>query len=90
MCILQKVAEALETHASQGWWSLICIPGSHEQQEIKPKIDQNSLCVNFFPAFFGRWTQMLVSVRDSFLSEIEIASPLKLNATAKEINFDLG
>lgn len=27
-----------------GWWSLISIPGSHEQQEIKTKIDQNSLC----------------------------------------------
>lgn len=56
---LQKVVEALLTHASQ-WTerSLICIPGPHEQQEIKLKIDQNSLCGDFFLAFLGRWTQM--------------------------------
>lgn len=74
-----------------GWWSLICIPGSHEQQEIKTKIDQNSLCGNFFLAFLGRWTQMFdLTERQSFPSEIEIAPLAKLNTSAKPINIELG
>lgn len=72
-------------------WSLICIPGSHEQQEIKTKIDQNSLCGDFFLAFLGRWTQMFdLTKRESFPSEIEIASPPKQNTSAKTINIELG
>ena len=74
-----------------GQWSLICIPVSHEQQEIKPKIDQNSLCGDFFLAFLGRWTQMFdLTRRQSFLSEIEIAPPPKRNTSAKTIIMELG